>query len=204
MIPLMKVVMLDVPESVIAERRRKGLDRLDEVWEGVYHMAPPPSEEHQDVVDELCFLLKGYTRRHRLGSIHTIRGVRDLRSELENYRIPEWVFVRADREANIAKSGGYFDEPPDVVLEVRSPGDETDEKVPFYEKVGVREMLIVDRDTRVPEVLRLARKKYSPVSPNADGWTYCEGLRAFFRVGKKSGKPVLRVLLELDGTEHVV
>lgn len=196
--------MLDVPQSVIDERRRKGLDRHDEVWEGVYHMPPPPSGEHQDVVDELCFLLKTYSRQNRLGSIHTIQGVRDPKCATEDYRIPEWVFVSATRKSIIPKSNGYFDEPPDVVLEVRSPGDETDEKISFYERVGVRELLIVDRDTRVPEVLRLVRKRYSVVQPDADGWIYCEGLRAFFRAGKKAGKPVLRVLLEIDRTEHVV
>ncbi len=200
----MKVLMLNVPQSVIDERRRKGLDRFDEVWEGVYHMPPPPSGEHQEIVDQAFLLLGAYAKRRGLGSLHTNQAVRDPRSEAENYRIPEWVFVRADRKSIIPKSDGYFDEPPDVVLEVRSPDDETDDKIPFYEKVGVRELLIVDRDTRVPQLLRLIRRRYSPVSPNADGWTCCEGLRAFFRAGKAAGKPVLRILLELDKTEHDV
>jgi hypothetical protein len=37
--------MLDVPGSLLDERRRLGLDVVDEVWEGVLHMVPPPSGE---------------------------------------------------------------------------------------------------------------------------------------------------------------
>ncbi len=200
----MKVVMLDVSPEMIAERHRKDIDRRDEVWEGVYHMAPPPDDEHQFVVDEAFILVGHYVQVHRLGILRSIKGVRDVRHPDENYRIPEWIFLRAGREHLIRKGGSYIDEGPDVVLEVRSPGDETDEKIPFYEKVGVREMVIVDRDTRAPQVLRLVGGRFSPVSPNADGWIYCEGLRAFFRVGQSEGKPVLRVLLELDRTEHAI
>ena len=40
----MRAVMLDVPESLLDERRRLGLDVFDEVWEGVLHMVPPPSD----------------------------------------------------------------------------------------------------------------------------------------------------------------
>lgn len=43
-----------------------------------------------------------------------------------------------------------------------------------------------------------------PVSPNADGWIFCEGLRAFFKTGDRGGKPILLVLLELDRTESAV
>ena len=45
--------MLDVPESLLDERRRQGLDVFDEVWEGVLHMVPPPSGEHQRLELEL-------------------------------------------------------------------------------------------------------------------------------------------------------
>jgi hypothetical protein len=36
------------------ERRRAcGLDRLDEVWEGVLHMVPAPSFEHARIAQQL-------------------------------------------------------------------------------------------------------------------------------------------------------
>ena len=68
----MRAVMLDVPESLLDERRRQGLDVFDEVWEGVLHMVPPPSGEHQRLELELgsAFLSAppsggGWSRRMR-------------------------------------------------------------------------------------------------------------------------------------------
>ncbi len=198
----MRAVILDISPEVIAERHRKDLDRKDEVWEGVYHMAPPPDEEHQVVVDDSFGLFWSYVKRHHLGVIRSNKGVRDIHCAEENYRVPEWVFLRAGREHLLKEGGSYVDEGPDVVIEVRSPGDETYDKIPFYEKVGVLELVIVDRDTRAVQVLRRIGERLTPVSPNADGWAYCEGLKVFFRAGTANAKPVLRVLLELDRTEH--
>ena len=45
----MRAVFLDYPEAALAERRAKGLDTLDEMWEGVLHVVPPPSAGHQRV-----------------------------------------------------------------------------------------------------------------------------------------------------------
>jgi hypothetical protein len=46
----MRTLVLDPPTAGLGEllerRRRSGLDRLDEVWEGVLHMVPAPSGEH--------------------------------------------------------------------------------------------------------------------------------------------------------------
>jgi len=200
----MKSVLVETPPELIEERRRRGLDRRDEVWEGVYHMVPPPTGEHEDIVGELFALFKAYVARHGLGRIRLNAGVRDAAMGEKNFRVPEWVFVRAGREALLRADSSYVDGSPDVILEVRSPGDETDEKTPFYEKVGVAEEVIVDRDTRRVQVLRRVSGRLVPVSPNAEGWIYCEGLRAFFKTGDRSGKPVLLVLLELDRTETAV
>lgn len=35
-----------------------------------------------------------------------------------------------------------------LVVEIRSPGDEAFEKVEFCERVGVREVLVIDRDSK--------------------------------------------------------
>ncbi len=200
----MKSVFVETPAGIIEERRRRGLDRRDEVWEGVYHMVPPSPGEHEDIIGELFALFKAYVERHGLGRIRLNAGVREVGMGERNYRIPEWVFVRAGREALLRADSGYVDEGPDAILEVRSPGDETDEKTPFYEKVGVREEIVVDRDTRRVQVLRLVAGRLVPVSPNAEGWIYCEGLRSFFKTGDRGGRPVLLVLQELDRTESAV
>jgi hypothetical protein len=35
--------------SLIARRKARGLDRHDEVWDGVYVMPPMPNNEHQAI-----------------------------------------------------------------------------------------------------------------------------------------------------------
>ncbi len=198
----MKAVILDLPQKVIDERHRLGQDRWDEVWEGVYHLVPPPDEEHQVVSDSLFGTLWSYVLRHKLGVIRSNKAIRDMRHPDQDYRIPEWILLQTGRESLLKKCGWYVDEGPDAALEVVSPGDEPDEKIPFYEKMGLRELIRVERDSRRVQVLRLVAGRLTPVSPNADGWVYCEALRAFFRTDVSAAKPALRVLLELDRTEH--
>jgi hypothetical protein len=42
-----KAVMLEVDERMLAERRRLGQDRWDEMWEGVLHIVPPAGGPHR-------------------------------------------------------------------------------------------------------------------------------------------------------------
>jgi hypothetical protein len=49
--------MLEVDAALLEQRRRLGLDRGDEMWEGVLHMTPAPSNEHRRILDELLFFL---------------------------------------------------------------------------------------------------------------------------------------------------
>jgi len=37
---------------------------------------------------------------------------------------------------------------PDFLIEIQSPDDQTEEKMPFYSQIGVQELLIMHRDTR--------------------------------------------------------
>jgi hypothetical protein len=57
----MRTLVLDPPTAGLGEfaerRRRSGLDRLDEVWEGVLHMGPAPHGRHVDVQQQLAELL---------------------------------------------------------------------------------------------------------------------------------------------------
>ena len=57
-----------------------------------------------------------------------------------------WTALRVDRDA-------YLEGGPTVVVEIRSPGDETMEKLPFYAQLGVPEVWIVDRDTQIARAL---------------------------------------------------
>jgi Uma2 family endonuclease len=64
----------------------------------------------------------------------------------------------------------YFDGGPDAVVEIHSPGDESYEKFPFYAAVGVREVLVIDRDTKEPELYELIGGEFQLNKPGSDGW----------------------------------
>jgi hypothetical protein len=49
-------------DALIERRRRLGLDHRDEIWEGVYRLNPPPSHEHQAILQQLAVLLDGLAR----------------------------------------------------------------------------------------------------------------------------------------------
>jgi hypothetical protein len=50
-------VLVHVTDAELSNWRALGLDRWDEMWEGVLHMAPAPTLEHQRILDELIMFL---------------------------------------------------------------------------------------------------------------------------------------------------
>lgn len=177
----MRAVLLEVPEGELTRRRRLGLDRHDEMWEGVLHMAPAPSDEHQRVADELIAFLLPLLRRTRRGILRSGINVFGGKDQPDDYRIPDLTFVAAGRE-QILRDEGVRGGAPDAVIEIRSPGDETYEKLPFFAAVGVREVIVIGRDNKVPEVFRLAGTQYLAVAADRDGFVASETLGVRFRL----------------------
>ena len=89
-----------------------------------------------------------------------------------NYRIPDLVLLTPERFH--IDCNEYFDGGPDAVVEIHSPGDEAYEKLPFYASVGVREVLVIDRDTRQPELYELVGGEFQIREPGPQGWVKCE------------------------------
>jgi hypothetical protein len=58
MVGAKRAVWLEPSTELLEHRHRKGLDRFDEVWEGVLHMVPPPAFEHSTIQDDLQAELK--------------------------------------------------------------------------------------------------------------------------------------------------
>jgi Uma2 family endonuclease len=72
---------------------------------------------------------------------------------LQNYRIPDVAVVLKDSKAKACEThlcGG-----PEFLVEIVSPNDIAREKRPFYARIGVRELLIVDRGPWALELYRL-------------------------------------------------
>jgi Uma2 family endonuclease len=163
-----KALVLQVDEGFAAERRRRGADRWDEVWKGLVHMVPPPSERHQSIGSELLVALAGSA---------AARGLR-LRYETgvfagdDDYRVPDLVAY----EGSAAGAQGVVGA-PSLIIEIRSPGDETDEKVPWYLARRALEVLVIDRDDLTAELHRLG----GPVAPGARGELTLETLAVAVR-----------------------
>ena len=132
-------------ENLIESRKRTDADRWDEVWDGVYVVSPLPNIEHQEIVSCFIEILGETIRRTGLGNVYP--GV-NLSDQVEdwayNYRAPDVaVFLKAGKAI---ASKAHYRGPADFLVEIVSPYDATYEKIPFYDKLGVVELLIVDRD----------------------------------------------------------
>jgi hypothetical protein len=164
----MKAVMSSVPQHILEWRRRTGADQWDEMWEGVLHMAASPNRDHQDFEGALEFWL----RQHWAGPIgnrvyHQIN-VAEAGTWPNNYRIPDLVLLTPARFH--IDCNEYFDGGPDVVVDIHSPDDEAYDKLEFYAMVGVREVWIIDRDTKRPEVFELVGAEPVTREAGAHGW----------------------------------
>ncbi len=140
-------------EALKERRRRSGLDRLDEVWEGVLHMVPAPHGRHAKVAQQLAVLLDAPARAAGLEpAMHEF----NLGESEHDFRVPD---------------GGIHRPGPDqlwyptaaLVVEIVSPEDETWKKLPFYAAHGVDEVLIVDPGERSVHWLARAGEEYREV-----------------------------------------
>jgi hypothetical protein len=194
----MKAVMLEVDPRILEERRRTGIDRFDEMWEGVLHMAAAPNVLHQDIVRFIeSFLEQHWMRRSGGKALHQLN-VSTPERWPNDYRIPDVSAMRA------ARGDATYVEPT-AVFEVRSPGDESHEKLPFYASVGVEAAVIVDRDTRAVEVFDLRGGAAVAVAPGEGGWTLVAplGVEARAMTGAEGPRLVLRMAGE-PATERAI
>jgi Uma2 family endonuclease len=138
------------------------VDRHDEVWDGVYIVPGLASNSHQGLVAALVAIL--YQVLEGQGRVQPGANVSDRRAGWEiGFRCPDVVVVLEDSRAVDCRThwmGG-----PDFLVEIRIPGDATDEKIPFYSQLQVRELLIIHRDTRELRLLRHDGQELRPVEP---------------------------------------
>jgi Uma2 family endonuclease len=193
----MRAVLVHVTDSELADRHAKGLDRWDEMWEGVLHMTPAPSNEHQRILDELIMFLGRHLRDTRRGTLRS--GINVFKGS-DNYRIPDLTFVAHGRE-RIFTDDGVRGGGPDAVIEIQSPEDETYDKLAFYAALGIREVIVVDRDSKRPEIFRLAGAQYVALQLDADHWLRSETMAVKLRV-IEGPQPRLRVEDVSDPAAH--
>jgi hypothetical protein len=154
---IMRTVVLDPPtaglDELLERRHHSGLDRLDEIWEGVLHMVPAPSFGHASLTQQLAVILDGPARA--AGLIPTM-GEFNLGDSEHDFRVPDGGLHRPG-------AGGTWLPTAALVVEIVSPGDESWEKLPFYAAHKVDEVLIVDPDKRSVDWLALTGAEYRPI-----------------------------------------
>jgi Uma2 family endonuclease len=184
--------MLDVPESLLDERRRQGLDVFDEIWEGVLHLVPPPSGDHQRLELELGSVFLAAAKRHGLVASNET----GLFAADDDYLVPDIVVSRRD---NCSERG--VDGTAELVVELRSPGDESYEKLPWYAARGVTEMLVVDPATRRFELYRSHRGAAVAVAPDDDGSVTLDTLGVRLLTVRSGEGLRLRVTTDAESTD---
>jgi Uma2 family endonuclease len=96
----------------------------------------------------------------------------------KNYRVPDILLLTPDRFA--INHDTHFAGAP-LVVEIRSPDDETFEKFGFYAGLGVPEVWVFDRDTRTPQLFALGPGGYAALAAGPDGWTRSPAAGVEFR-----------------------
>jgi Uma2 family endonuclease len=163
----MKGVFNEVPNFILEWRRETGADRFDEMWEGVLHMNPPPDDELQELEWSLETWLRFNWRTPDRKVYHQF-GVSPDEKWTDNYRVPDLVLITADR-VHLHK-GTHFQGGPAVVVEIRSPGDETFKKFDFYASLDISEIWVIDRSTKEPQLFRLVGETYKQQAAEETGW----------------------------------
>ena len=186
----MRAVMAEIPPDILAWRKRTGADRWDEMWEGVLHMPPAPNREHQDLEGNLEFYLRMHWARPRQARVYHQINVAAPGGWPNNYRIPDLVLLTPERFG--IDRNEYFEGAPEVVVEIRSPGDESYDKLGFYAELGVPEVWIINRDNRAPELYRLQGDGYERQEVGEAGWLLSSATGIELRAGR-SGKLDIRL-----------
>lgn len=201
----MAVLVIDplVEDYLLAERRAAGGDRYDEVWDGVYLMSPIPNSEHQQLAGRLTGVFLELVGWNPRVEVYPGINVSDREDDwTQNYRVPDVaVFLENTRAKNLVTHwlGG-----PDFGVEIESPKDRSREKLPFYAKVGVRELLLISREPWALELYRLEGDVLTLVGRVVSGdeaSLESTVLAVRFRLIPGEPRPLIEVT-RLDGSEQ--
>jgi len=180
-----------------ARWRALDVDHLDEVWEGVLHMSPPPHGLHGECLGWISMVLRLQATRHGFGRVSIEAGVRRPGSGRSDDRVPDVSLLPPGYEY----VDGWVEDSALLVVEVRSPREEVLQKLDFYAERGVAEVLHIDYRERRAEVFRREGKSFMAVTSDRDG---CSEVRTaplrIRRVERESGA-VLEVVDARGGGE---
>ena len=193
----------DKIRRVIRRRRRLGLDRKDEVWNGRYIVMPDPDNTHQDLVGALLTVLRIVISWAKLGNAFPGGNISNREDKwTSNYRVPDVTVFLNDNPAE--NRGTHWLGGPDLAVEIVSDNDKSRKKLDFYASVGTRELLIIDRDPWLIELFRLTNGELVSVGQStiANGHTLTsEVVPLTFRLIAGTTRPQIETQ-HSDGVQH--
>lgn len=117
-----------------------------ELVEGRVIRVSPPGSRHAVLATRIAILLGQYVEAHDLGAVMTPAGF-TLATNPDTVREPDIAFVSRERIPQSGVPDGFWLGPPDLAVEIRSPGDRQSEiqaKVTDYLARGVRLVWVID------------------------------------------------------------
>lgn len=115
-----------------------------ELVRGELRKMSPTGFEHGDVELEIGSSLRAHVKKHRLGKVVVGDVGFRIESNPDTVLGPDVAFVRSER---VVKTRKFFEGPPDLAIEVVSPGDsytEVEEKAAGWLRGGTRAVIVVD------------------------------------------------------------
>lgn len=106
----------------------------------------PPGSRRSVLTTRIAGLLNQYAEPHDLGVVMSVGGFK-LATNPDTVREPDIAFVRRDRIPETGVPDSFWPGPPDLAVEIRSPGDRQSEiraRVADYLARGARLVWVVD------------------------------------------------------------
>jgi Uma2 family endonuclease len=167
----MAAVPVPVTEREIDDRRRLGIDKLDELWAGEWHLVNPPKYWHGWLNEALRDVLRPLAQARGLRAHGEGFG---LFAAEDDWRVPDQIYARPEHVSDDGLVGA------ELVVEIRSPRDDSYRKLPFYASLGVAEVLILHEDRSVVLYRLGAGASLVPVPAGTDGSVRSDVLGVWF------------------------
>ncbi len=136
-----------------------------ELVDGVIIVSPSATWGHQRIAREILLQLTQFLEKNPIGEAV---GDVDVRLRENLVLRPDVVFLSSEKAARVTS---YIDEPPDLVVEIVSPGAvqrDLQDKKHDYETAGVGEYWVIDPEAGKMHFFALDAGRFAPLCPVAD------------------------------------
>lgn len=128
-----------------------------ELIEGALKRMAPAGHDHGRIIMELAVPLGQYVKTAKLGKVYAAETGFRIRSNPDTVIAPDIAFIRQERVEAVGRVKGYWEGPPDLAVEVVSPGDtasEVEEKAQTWLEAGTNQVWIISPRLRTITIYR--------------------------------------------------